>query len=87
MNGSYNVSLICLYFFSSFEMVLDLVALTNDVEGSDTEEQDASGSVPIDVRNPGESDALIDARTSRMLLSFYYNFHSSNIMFLINYFL
>lgn len=46
------------------------MALTNDVEGSDTEEQDAPGSVAIDVRNSGESDALIDARTSRMSLSF-----------------
>lgn len=44
---------------------LDLVALTNDVEGSDNEEQDASSGVAVDVRNGGENDALMDARNSR----------------------
>ncbi len=44
---------------------LDLVGLTNDVEGSDTEEQDASSGVAMDVRNGRESDALMDAQTSR----------------------
>lgn len=44
---------------------VDLAALTNDVEGSDNEEQDAASGVALDVRNGAESDALIDARTSR----------------------
>lgn len=54
---------------TAWNLFTDLVALTNDGEGSDNEEQDTASGVAMDVRNGAESDALIDARTSRMFHS------------------
>ncbi|XP_065221627.1 E3 ubiquitin-protein ligase hyd-like isoform X2 [Planococcus citri] len=46
------------------DIVENLVALTNDVEGSDNEEQDAASGFALDVRNGGEAENLMDARNS-----------------------
>ena len=56
------------YFFTNV-FSSDLVSLTNDVEGSDNEEQDAGSGVALDVRNGGEAENLMDARNSGKFLN------------------